>query len=837
MSIPPARLALLGGTALLAASVPGAPLAQETVPPTRRIVFGEIPALCVETPPRSVTSEEDEVWLWRDEDRGRALAFGSSLVAIPVEKDAPRCVFGLPSDDPGSIWFLGATGVDPVCHRPGPEHGEYSRYGDTLELAGDHDGDEVPDLLVSAPGSLEDPGKIFLVSTAAREVLSVLSSPKSRMRFGTAICAIADQDGDGVEDVAVFAEEPASGERQDAFVSVHVCSTATGERLSTPVAWIGAGAYDHPQLAWIPLDGAGDSSGLLLVGIHSAKPGRLIAVELPGGDHAWTLNAEEPGEEIAWSLDTTADLDGDGVREVLSGDIGSGDSRSAGRVRVVSGRTGEILRSSTGIWANSSTGYSVAGYDDIDGDGVDDHLVTTREPLFDGGSVLVLSGADGTAVKRLTLSGGVWSLGWALEAGADWNGEGARDLCFSCYVPQAGAASLGVFTVEDGRFLHHVDVPDVEALIWQREEPPPDAPPDPSDQRGRAVAISGDGVLIACGFTCGSVALFEAKSGERLRDLEPPLESVPWQLSFSPDATRLAGLGQRGELLIWELEGPAESEHGTSPAKRGRALRPGGSIGGGHFGARLSWSPDGERLVVLDHRGLASLWTAIGERVLRWKSAVTPPGHPQANWTPDGRTLLRVDGPHVQQRDGRTGALRPGDERFPEIRGPSPVVSMDLHPDGVLLATGHEDCRVKLWNVESGRLAGATQFSGGWVLEEDDDIGDLAFSPSGDRLALSTRDGTHIVVADSRSLRDIWVSGFLGAHFFEVYRISWSPDGSRLWYAFECGSATLFSVDPKPGAQAEEHGDGLVPLFGGETGVVLSPGEAHAIDLSGLRLW
>ena len=77
-------------------------------------------------------------------------------------------------------------------------------------------------------------------------------------------------------------------------------------------------------------------------------------------------------------------------------------------------------------------------------------------------------------------------------------------------------------------------------------------------------------------------------------------------------------------------------------------------------------------MVVLDDRGLASLWTNTGERVLRWKSwksEATLAGNPQAEWTPDGCTLLTVDGPLVQQRDGKTGALHYGDERFPRSAG------------------------------------------------------------------------------------------------------------------------------------------------------------------------
>lgn len=45
----------------------------------------------------------------------------------------------------------------------------------------------------------------------------------------------------------------------------------------------------------------------------------------------------------------------------------------------------------------------------------------------------------------------------------------------------------------------------------------------------------------------------------------------------------------------------------------------------------------------------------------------------------------------------------------------------------------------------------------------------------------------------------------------------------------------LVLVDPKKGARPEEHGGGLVPLFGGSTGIVHSAGEVHAIGPNGLR--
>lgn len=443
-------------------------------PPTRVIEHDEVPELVVEKPPSRAKIERES-----DRDlRSRARAVGESLVAIPVAGEGasgpiPRCVFGTQFDGPGSIWFLTEDGVDPASFTPGPEHVELSRFGFALRLAGDHDDDGVPDLWVSAPGRLEDPGKVFLVSTLGREVLRVLSSPRPRMRFGTALCPVADQDGDGVEDVALLAEEQGPGGQYDALVTVYVYSTATGEILSRVIDGVHGGAYGCSQLAWIST-GAERSSGLLLISAHAAEPARLIAVHLPGGDRAWTLVAESRFENTAWSLDTMPDRDGDGVSELLVGDLGWGEARFDGRARVVSGRTGDGLCSTAGMLASGDCGFSVAGYDDdYDGDVVPDFVVTDGQGTFLGGSLLVISGADGSPLKRLTLSGGFFSVGHALDVGADWDGKGLRDVCFSSWVPTAGGtdtkSAIGVLSMEDGKLLHHVLREDLEELIRRRE--------------------------------------------------------------------------------------------------------------------------------------------------------------------------------------------------------------------------------------------------------------------------------------------------------------------------------------------------------------------------------
>ena len=93
-----------------------------------------------------------------------------------------------------------------------------------------------------------------------------------------------------------------------------------------------------------------------------------------------------------------------------------------------------------------------------------------------------------------------------------------------------------------------------------------------------------------------------------------------------------------------------------------------------------------------------------------------------------------------------------------------------LHPDGKLLATGGHDGLVKLWNLETGEQSGS-------VRDGTREIRDLAFNPSGTRLALAPAN-EGVRVRDLASLRPHLA---LTRHQAgDVIAVRFSPDGSLL---------------------------------------------------------
>lgn len=91
----------------------------------------------------------------------------------------------------------------------------------------------------------------------------------------------------------------------------------------------------------------------------------------------------------------------------------------------------------------------------------------------------------------------------------------------------------------------------------------------------------------------------------------------------------------------------------------------------------------------------------------------------------------------VRHLDSRSGLVRWGRDGF----GTDWIRALAVSPDGILLATGDERGRLRIWEVDSGVLV--DEFSTGMVIQS------LAFSTDGRRLAIGLWDGTiGIVVAD-----------------------------------------------------------------------------------------
>ena len=91
------------------------------------------------------------------------------------------------------------------------------RFGATLELANDADGDGRGDILVGAVHSHDGSkaaGAVYLLSSASGQVLMRVPGEEDGDRFGNAISSAPDLDGDGVGDLAVGASGNDAGGRE-----------------------------------------------------------------------------------------------------------------------------------------------------------------------------------------------------------------------------------------------------------------------------------------------------------------------------------------------------------------------------------------------------------------------------------------------------------------------------------------------------------------------------------------------------------------------------------------------------------------------------------------------
>lgn len=188
----------------------------------------------------------------------------------------------------------------------------------------------------------------------------------------------------------------------------------------------------------------------------------------PDGSLAWSL-AGLPGEELGFSLAATGDLTGDGQSDLAAGAPSTSPAlvRLAGRAVARDGRTGAALWQVAGGAVEEQAGWSVAAAGDIDGDGHPDVAVgapsASPEGRHQAGSVFVLSGANGSLIRRLDGPEPGLAFGFAVAGGRDVDGDGVPDLLVGAIgaspggMPCAGSAFL--IAGATGQILRRLDGP------------------------------------------------------------------------------------------------------------------------------------------------------------------------------------------------------------------------------------------------------------------------------------------------------------------------------------------------------------------------------------------
>jgi hypothetical protein len=310
-------------------------------------------------------------------------------------------------------------------------------YPAALAFVPDTDGDGVADLLVSPnfPASLEEERIVVrLRSGKTGQVLREFASPwKGSPFYSPARAAIGDLDGDGVTDFALGSRAVDVRDLRSAG-SVALFGTATGKVFARI-----DGDAEIQQLGQavavagdFDRDGTPDlvvgSLGSNVVRVHSGKNGELLKAWQPKGE----------GVYFGQSVDGGVDLSGDGVPDVLIGvpQPGIGNSRATGRgpgrVVVQSGADDEVVLQANGRSRAERFGEVVRLAADCDGDGTADVVVGAPHACAENrdwcGRVDCLSGKTGKPLWSVSGPAKDARLGKTIAVAPDLDGDGAPEI-------------------------------------------------------------------------------------------------------------------------------------------------------------------------------------------------------------------------------------------------------------------------------------------------------------------------------------------------------------------------------------------------------------------------
>ncbi|MGB0952303.1 MAG: VCBS repeat-containing protein [Planctomycetota bacterium] len=357
----------------------------------------------------------------------------------------------------------------------------------------------------------------------------------------------------------------------------------------------------------VDVDGAGDVNGDGFDDIIAACYGLDAAVVYSGKDgstlHWFTRvgSSSVYGSEVAG----VGDINGDGFADVAVGDRGDA------RVYLHSGMDGSLLHTLSGPPVYSDFGCSIAGLEDVTGDGIPDILVGARStsvpPHNFCGSAFVFSGASGTQVLRVDGDISYASFGRHVNDAGDVNGDGTPDFLVVASRDTQPLGTLGatiVYSGVDGSQLLRATGENGQSGIWMRADGIGD--------------VDGDGL--------DDIAVGDHSTG------------LPWDRR----GVVTVYSGASG-LALWEWAGVGDQKIGMDVAGTGDINGDGipDLLVGiqGDYGGSLS-RPRRSAMLVAGHNGkfLARLSDSDGDSSIRFGEAVAAVGDING----DGRTEFAV---------------------------------------------------------------------------------------------------------------------------------------------------------------------------------------------------
>ena len=355
--------------------------------------------------------------------------------------------------------------------------------------------------------------------------------PAASVYFGWSVAGVGDLNGDGVRDFVVGTPN----DDQWAWDAGLVAAYSGADRR---LLWKAPVSVQLTYLG-VTLAATADMDGDGVEDVLAGSAVRNAVFILSGADgHEIARCIEPAGGGVAdnHGLASIGDLDGDGLPEIAAGAITNNERlHHQGKVtvfRYVAATNTCSIRFA--LWdpegaIYDNLGYSVAGIGDVTGDGVPDIAAGEPgdDPVDDGnGAVLIFSGADGSFARRITDPAAGWrdNLGIDVHGIEDINGDHVPDIAASTERRNSWEGEVILFSGASGAVLRRLT--DSSTVLGERVGGAIDVVDD-VDGDGLDDILAGARYAAVGGVSqCGRALVFSSGTGAILGVLVPPVKTA-----------------------------------------------------------------------------------------------------------------------------------------------------------------------------------------------------------------------------------------------------------------------------------------------------------------------